>query len=130
MLEHARPTTTASQTSFAAVVDVNLLLATLQTTDTQVGEWVNVVGYIEGKRTRSTGRRGGGGGGGGGEEEGEEEEERGGGGGGGVGGGSGGGGVIGVKVQAMMLWSAESVNLGEYEHALVERQKSPEGMKA
>ena len=128
MLEHARPATTAPQTTYVAVVDVNLLLATLQTTDLQVGEWVNVVGYVEGKRTGSTGRRGGGGGGGGGG--GEEERGGGGGGGGRGGGGSGGGGVIGVKVQAMMLWSAGSVNLGEYEHALIERQKSPKGKKA
>lgn len=29
----------------------------------------------------------------------------------------------GVRVQALMLWSAEGVKLGEYERAVAERQK-------
>ena len=30
-----------------AHVDVDLLLSTLKSTDTQMGEWVNVIGYVE-----------------------------------------------------------------------------------
>jgi hypothetical protein len=41
-LEHQFP----SENNHKALVDVNLLLGTLHSTDTRVGEWVNVMGYI------------------------------------------------------------------------------------
>ena len=36
------------------VVDVNLLVGSLKTTDTQIGEWVNVVGYVDGRVKEGT----------------------------------------------------------------------------
>ncbi|KAL8800216.1 MAG: hypothetical protein Q9182_005338 [Xanthomendoza sp. 2 TL-2023] len=85
-----------------AAVDVDLLSGTLERTDTQVGEWVNVIGYVQ---------------------ETEEEKER-----------------AGhraqkrrveksaserkvVNVQAVMLWSAGAVKLGEYEKAVEMRKQ-------
>jgi hypothetical protein len=41
-LEHDFP----SGSIHKALVDVNLLLSNLQSTDTRIGEWVNVMGYI------------------------------------------------------------------------------------
>jgi len=50
-LQHSRPTTLHKRPQknpnvVVAVVDITLLLDTLKTTDTQTGEWVNVVGYV------------------------------------------------------------------------------------
>lgn len=42
MLEHNHP----AGTSVSALVDVNLVLETLNTDQTRVGEWVNVIGYV------------------------------------------------------------------------------------
>ncbi|MCJ1265652.1 hypothetical protein MMC22_005532 [Lobaria immixta] len=87
--------------SLTAWVDVNLLLSTLKTTDTQRGEWVNIVGYVQGRTTNlrpeSRARK-------------SRPDE-----------------VVGVKVQAIMLWSAGDVTLGEYEKALVERKHIQQG---
>jgi len=41
-LEHNHP----PGNKLRALVDVRLLLNTLKSTDTQIGEWVNVIGYI------------------------------------------------------------------------------------
>lgn len=63
-------------------------------TDMQRGEWVNVVGYVEGRTTNlrpeSRARM-------------DRSDE-----------------VVGVKVQAVMLWSAAGVNVGKYEKTLAE----------
>ena len=97
-LQHAYPT--PPHVCPVALVDVNILLSTMQGTDTQVGEWVNVMGYIEDehrglRRAKGKGKRNGEG-----------------------------AGVSAVRVQAIMLWSAGSVNLGEYEKAVLGRNKA------
>ena len=63
----------------------------MKATDTQVGEWVNVIGYV-GKDDKALKRR----------KRGEAST---------------------VRVQAVMLWSAGSVKLGEYEEAVLRRKK-------
>lgn len=84
-----------------AWVDVHLLLSTLKPTDTQRGGWVNVVGYVGGRTTTSNpdsrARM-------------ARPDE-----------------VVGVKVQAIMLWSAGDVKLGEYEKTLAERKHVQQG---
>ncbi len=75
-------------------MNVNLLLSTLKPTDTQVGEWVNVIGYVavplvhhskaERKTTAEAAKR------------------------------------VTVFLQAIMLWSAGSIKLGDYERVLDE----------
>ena len=45
-LEHAYP----KGTSVTALVDVQLLVSTLGSEQTRVGEWVNVIGYITSER--------------------------------------------------------------------------------
>lgn len=70
-------------------MDVNLLLGTLHSTDTQLGEWVNVMGYITGplsSQHRNSGDK-----------------------------------KANVFVQAIVLWSAGSVKLNEYENFLVDQ---------
>ena len=37
-----------------ALVDVNLLLSTLKSDETQIGAWVNVLGYVERKKHDSS----------------------------------------------------------------------------
>lgn len=98
-LQHAYPP--PPHRSQTAWVDVNLLLSTMKTTDTQRGEWVNVVGYVEGRRTisRPESRTA----------EGGPDE------------------VVGVKVQAVMLWSAGDVKLGQYEKTVVDRTRVLQG---
>ena len=96
-LQHAYPTT--FDTTVVALVDVNLLLENLKREDIVMGAWVNIVGYI-GELTK------------------KREKVR-------VLDGNMGQGRIPrkelVKVQAIMLWSAGSVEIGEYERALTER---------
>jgi hypothetical protein len=86
-----------------ALVDVTLLLSTLTVTDTQVGEWVNVVGYVT--ATGDTGARGGKGG--------ERRHED---------------GRVEIPMQAILWWSAGSVRIGEYERVLTERQRAERGV--
>ena len=43
VLEHNHPSSNAVR----ALVDVTLQLATLKSTDTRVGEWVHVIGYVQ-----------------------------------------------------------------------------------
>jgi hypothetical protein len=87
-LEHKFP----SEDNRFAIVDVNLLLSTLRSTDTQIGEWVNVMGYITTpppKQFRNLeGRK------------------------------------VDVFVQAIILWSAGSVKLDEYEKLLAEQLRT------
>ena len=96
-LQHAYPTT--FDTTVVALVDVNLLLENLKREDIVVGAWVNIVGYIEEIMNK-------------------KEKVR-------VLDGNMGQGRIPrvdlVKVQAILLWSAGSVKIGEYERALAER---------
>ncbi|KAL8756875.1 MAG: hypothetical protein Q9199_002634 [Rusavskia elegans] len=101
-LDHASPASSANA-AVTAAVDVNLVLETLKCTDTQVGEWVNVMGYVQGvevekggKKTKAV-RHGGG----------KEASE----------------GKV-VKLQAVMLWSAGAVKVWEYEKALGMRKKA------
>ena len=89
-----------------ALVDVNILLETLKSTDTRIGEWLNVMGYVEAhpelfeeekshrRGHHNNARRG------------EQEKE---------------GPTARVRVQAVMLWSAGAVKLAEYEKALAAR---------
>ncbi len=96
-LQHAYPS--ATDTNVIAVVDVNLLLENLKREDTVVGAWMNIVGYVEEVIDKR--------------EKGKELE------------GNMGQGKIPrvdlVKVQAIMLWSAGGIKIGEYESALTER---------
>jgi hypothetical protein len=70
-------------------VDVNLLLGTLHSTDTRVGEWVNVMGYIRVPSSKQDPRS-------------EDKQAN-------------------ISVQAIVLWSAGSVKLDEYEKFLVDQ---------
>ncbi len=94
-LQHAYPASSAANSCVTAAVDVNLLLETLKHTDTQVGEWVNVMGYVQGVGEQRGGKKGA--------RRGMEHEAS--------------QGKI-VKVQAVMLWSAGDVRVWEYERAL------------
>ena len=96
-LQHAYPPP-PSHKSVLALVDVNLLLETLKREDTQVGAWVNVVGYVEGVLEEGKTKKKD-------VEEGRDE------------------GPTYVRVQAIMLWSAGGVKIGEYERALEGRLK-------
>ena len=94
-----------------ALVDVNVILENLKREDTEVGAWINIVGYVkevlrdgrirqaqaqeqmgvvkrEGDRVREGTR------------------------------------AVRVKVQAILLWSAGGVKIGEYEGILGERLES------
>lgn len=90
-----------------AVVDVNLLLSNLKTTDTQVGEWVNVIGYLENSNEASAARQQ--------QRVGESAQQQ--------------GGreaarrtTRACRVQAVMLWSAGALRIAEYEKVLEERK--------
>lgn len=98
-LQHAYPSTQACNN--IALVDVNLLLEGLKREDMQVGTWVNVVGYVEG-RVKGRGENGAVGEGGGRE-------------------------VVKVRVKAVMLWSAGGVEIGKYERALEGRLRATKG---
>ena len=102
-LHHNYPTVSASPTSVASV-DVNLLLSTLKPTDTQVGEWVNVIGYITSQPTRTAKT----------EPRSASEALK----------------WAKVFVQAVMLWSAGSIKLGEYERVLAERKDVDKRLRA
>lgn len=89
-----------------AFVDVNVVLEGLKREDTQVGAWINVVGYVEevvreGKRGQGQEKMGPG------TRNGERVQE--------------GPRVIGVRVQAIVLWNAGGVKIGEYERTLENR---------
>lgn len=101
MLQHNYPVVSAHSTTIASV-DVNLLLSTLKPTDTEVGEWVNVIGYVTSEpvfTTRAERR--------------SEASKR-----------------ATASVQAVMLWSAGSIKLGDYERVLTERKEVEKRMRA
>lgn len=96
-LQHAYPP--AYDITVIAVVDVNLLLENLKREDIVVGAWVNIVGYVEEIIKKR-----------------EKAKD--------LDGNMGQGGISRVdlvKVQAIMLWSAGDIKIGEYERALTER---------
>ena len=96
-LQHAYPS--AFDVTVIALVDVNLLLENLKREDIVVGAWVNIAGYVEetmNKREKVKAMDG---------NMGRGRIPR----------------VDLVKVQAIMLWSAGSIKIGEYERALTER---------
>jgi hypothetical protein len=70
------------------LVDVNIVLETLRSSDTQVGEWVNVVGYVNGPRSESKPKSMA-----------IDQSKP-------------------VEIQAIMLWSAGALNLTEYEQVV------------
>lgn len=78
-----------------ALVDVNLLLSTLKPTDIQIGEWVNVIGYVEARSTEMKEGKGC--------RKAKQDDK------------------VGIRVQAILLWSAGGVKLAEYEKAVEER---------
>lgn len=93
-----------------------MVLENLKREDTEVGAWINVMGYVErvwreGKREQGQGqgktvlakdkRKW------------ELEEPK----------------AVRVKVQAIMLWSAGGVKIGEYEKVLEERLKLEKGSR-
>ena len=97
-----------------ALVDVNVILESLTREDTQVGAWVNIMGYVE--RVLKEGKSGQR------QAQGrvpvakdkrkwEMEAPK----------------AVRVKVQAIILWSAGGVKIGEYERTLEERLKLEKG---
>lgn len=113
-LQHAYPP--QPHTSTVALVDVNVILESLKREDTQVGAWVNVMGYVgevlkDGKREQGQGQ--GQGKTGLGKRKGDMVCE--------------GPRVVRARVQAIMLWSAGGVRIGEYERTLEERLKPEKG---
>ncbi|KAI4192156.1 MAG: hypothetical protein LQ346_004446 [Caloplaca aetnensis] len=108
-LQHAYPSPLSTQHSCpTAMVDVNLLLSTLKSTDTQVGEWVNVIGYVQGfvddGDTKEKMKWGSGAGPRNKEKLGQQAR------------------IVGV--QAVMFWSAGGVKLSEYEKVVEMRKKT------
>ncbi|KAF6218582.1 hypothetical protein HO133_005933 [Letharia lupina] len=99
-----------------ALVDVNVILEGLEREDTQVGAWVNVLGYVEevleeGKRERGQGK----GKTGLAKRKGDRIRE---------------GPRAGrVRVRAVVLWSAGGVKIGEYERTLEERLELDKGSR-
>ena len=72
---------------------MNLLLSSLEQTDTAVGEWLNIIGYVnESQEVKLASSN-------------LESGER----------------TIEVKIQAIMLWSATGIKLGEYESSVQNR---------
>ncbi|KAL8782216.1 MAG: hypothetical protein Q9213_005582 [Squamulea squamosa] len=99
-LQHAYPAS-SSNAHVTAAVDVNIVLERLKHTDTQVGEWVNVMGYVQGVEEQRGGNKGVKYGNGKRVSEGKV-----------------------VRVQAVMLWSAGGVKVWEYEKALEMRKQA------
>ena len=75
-----------------AQVNVELLLSTLGSSDTQVGEWINVIGYVENNEVGARGFK--------------NTEIR---------------SMSCVRIKAIMLWSAGAIRIAEYEKALRDR---------
>ena len=96
-LQHAYPT--AYDITVIAVVDVNILLENVKRDDIAVGAWVNIIGYVEeviNKREKAKDLSG---------KTAQGAFSR----------------VDLVKVQAIILWSAGAIKVGEYERALTQR---------
>lgn len=99
-LQHACPS--RYDISVIAVVDVNILLENLKREDIAVGAWVNIVGYVKEVINKSEIAKGLN------EDTGQGGISR----------------VDLVKVQAIMLWPAGGIKIGEYERALTQRLDS------
>ena len=113
-LQHAYPP--PPHTPTVALVDVNVVLESLKREDMQLGAWVNVMGYVgevlrEGKRGQENGQRK--------TVLAKKKED----------GVPGGPRAVRVRVQAIMLWSAGAVKIGEYEGSLEERLKMEKGFR-
>jgi hypothetical protein len=83
-LEHNHP----PNNSVKALVDVRLLLNTLKSNETSIGEWVNVMGYVTSERIQGPPVN--------------PKSE--------------------IKIQAIVLWSANSFNLEGYENSLDQKK--------
>jgi len=70
------------------MVDVRLLLNTLKSNETSIGEWVNVMGYVTSEQTQGRAV--------------SPKPE--------------------IKIQAIVLWSANSFNLEGYEKSLDQKK--------
>ena len=102
IVQHAYPPP-PSQCS-RAVVDVNLLLDNMKSNDTAMGEWVNVIGYVDAQPAKI-----------------EEKGKVGLKGAHGQAGKESGGAMADTRVQAVMLWSAGAIKLDEYERTVAAR---------
>lgn len=107
----------ATKTRTLALVDVNVVLEGLKREDTQVGAWINVVGYVE-EVIKEGSRRGQG--------QGQEKTVLATGKGEKVGEGSR---MVRVRVQAIMLWNAGGVKIGGYERTLEEKLELERGSR-
>lgn len=82
-----------------AAVDVNLLLSNIKATDTQIGEWVNVIGYVDPSNRERT-------------QKGSRLKDM--------------RSSNVTRVQAMMMWSAGAIKIEEYERAVMGRKTASE----
>lgn len=87
-LEHNYP----RESKIKAIVDVELLVNTLKSEETQIGEWVNVIGYIQDSQQQKPSKL--------------PNEPH-----------------LGIRVQAIVLWSSGPLKLDGYEKSL-DLQKS------
>ena len=83
----------SSPPQIRAKVNVDLLVSSLKQEDTTVGEWLNVIGYVNDHQNFNT------------ENQVARSVE-----------------LVEVKIQAIMIWSAGSVKLADYERALQQRE--------
>lgn len=90
----------------AVELDVRLLLESLKATDTCIGEWLNVVGYVTDRKSSSSVNKGS-------RLEIKQKGQK----------GIAANDVVTVRVQAVILWSAGAVRLGDYERILNERKE-------
>ena len=100
-----------SKAPTVALVDVNVILESLKREDTEVGAWINVVGYVEEvlkdgriRQAQAQGQMGLA------KREGDRVRD--------------GTRAVRVRVQAILLWNAGGVKIGEYERILRERLES------
>ena len=101
-LQHAHGT--SKDGNVTALVNVDLLLEGLKREDTEVGAWVNIIGYVEdvvGQGNKDSNPNG--------------REE---------------GGDVRVNVKAVMLWNAGGVRIEQYEKVLQERLQVSSGDRA
>ena len=103
-LQHAYPSPRPHLPT--AYVDILLPLSTVKPTDTQFGEWVNVIGYVT-EGSSPPGSNGG--------DDGTAPKA---------------GERVAARVQAIVLWSAGAVNIGEYEKVLEDRLEVEKRRKA
>ena len=87
-----RKRSSSTQAVVTAVVDINLLLEMVKGTDLQSGEWVNIMGYVRSKQEHFNKGR----------DRAPERFKS----------------IEIVDVQAVMLWSAGTLKIEDYEQAL------------